>query len=231
MPRRGYALTFLLVLLVTCAGAFVAGRWLWLNLRGSMAAGQAWTPPVASVTPGGVAQAGHSPIAPTATPRPSATRVAIPTLIIATLPPPTTAAPVQPETPTPGTPRPTVTSTPAVTATRPDTFSFGLASPVRNSTGDCPGNYVLGSVLDRAGNPMPDVQLWLQDEFGNQDRKVSKSGADAGKYDFPLSGPPRRFYLAIVDATGKELSARVEIGHGVGTDAGASCHWVTWRQR
>jgi hypothetical protein len=107
---------------------------------------------------------------------------------------------------------------------------FVLARPVRHSSGDCPGSYILGQITDRSGNPLPGVRLALVDEWGNSASAVSKSGAgEVGRYDFPLFGP-RRYYLIVVDAAGRPLSARIEIAHGVGPNAQASCHWADWRR-
>jgi hypothetical protein len=103
---------------------------------------------------------------------------------------------------------------------------------MRDSAGDCPGAYILGVVTDQAGSGLASVRLWLVDEYGNQDTKTTKSAAgEVGRYDFPLFGPPRRFYLTVVDASGHPISPRVEVLHGLGASAQASCHWVDWQRR
>ncbi len=108
---------------------------------------------------------------------------------------------------------------------------FELVRPLRHSTGDCPGSYVLGSVTDAADRPLPDVRLTLVDEWGNAAAAVSKSAAgEIGRYDFPLFGA-RRYYLTVVDATGRPISERIEIEHGIGLNAAATCHWADWRRR
>jgi hypothetical protein len=124
----------------------------------------------------------------------------------------------------------TVTGTPG--AEELGSLPFVLARPVRNSTGDCPGSYVLGQVTDRSGSPLPDIRLLLADEFGNSSTVLSKPGpADKGLYDFPVTGPPRRFTLAVVDENGQPLSQRVPIEHQVGAEPEATCHWADWERR
>ncbi len=87
-------------------------------------------------------------------------------------------------------------------------------------------------MTDRRGNPLPDVSLRLEDEFGNTQVQATKTtGGDVGRYDFPLFGPPRRFYLTVIDAQGRKLSPVVEISHGLGSAAQATCHWADWEQR
>ncbi|MCU0500667.1 MAG: hypothetical protein MUC51_02670 [Anaerolineae bacterium] len=128
-------------------------------------------------------------------------------------------------------PSPTVTAT-SVPPTRKADYAFELVRAVRNSSGDCPGAYILGSVIDQAGKPMPDVSLRLTDEYGNQQIQTSKKVAsEAGRYDFPLFGPPRRFFLSVVDPQGRPLSPAVEIPHGVGSTAEAKCHWADWQRQ
>jgi hypothetical protein len=110
-------------------------------------------------------------------------------------------------------------------------FAFDLTRPVRHGSGDCPGTYILGQIADRTGNALPDVRLRLVDEYNNQQTTATKSGADAGRFDFPIFGPPRRFYLTVVDGSGQPVSPRIEIQHGSGADAQATCHWVDWQRR
>jgi hypothetical protein len=90
----------------------------------------------------------------------------------------------------------------------------------------------LGSVIDQAGKPMPDVSLRLTDEYGNQQTQTTKKVAnELGRYDFPLFGPPRRFFLSMIDPQGRPLSPVVDIPHGVGSTAEAKCHWADWQRQ
>ena len=90
----------------------------------------------------------------------------------------------------------------------------------------------MGSVIDQTGKPMPDVSLRLTDEYGNQQTQTTKKVAsELGRYDFPLFGPPRRFFLSVIDPQGRPLSPVVEIPHGVGSTAEAKCHWADWQRQ
>jgi hypothetical protein len=238
MRQRGYLIAFVLVLLIACVGGFVGGRFLVRRLQQDFGSQTTWAPPTLpapsqtrGATPGAAANA-----RPTSSPSRSAPPVLaapIPTRLLVTVP-----APARAETPASDAASPEPTPTEIETATpspSPEAvFPFLLARPVRHSTGDCPGSpqaYILGLVTDRSGAPLPDVRLRLVDEFGNEEFKVTKGGADAGRYDFPIFGPPRHFFLSVVDGSTRPNSPRVEIPHGVGADAQAQCHWVDWRRQ
>ncbi len=231
MRQRGYAIAFVLVLLAAVAGAFLGGRFLLRSLRQEFGAGQTWTPPELTVTPlPGQLALSPTPAAPGL--RPTASRSPVPPRQPGPTPPAVVAPTPQATLTPPGlTPTPAVMPTVTVTATSVSAFDFVLTRPVRHSTGDCPGSYVLGQVTDNAGNPLPGVRLWLVDEYGNQVATTTKTAAtDAGRYDFPLFGPPRRFYLTVVDASDHPISPRIEILHGgVGPNAQATCHWADWQ--
>jgi len=235
MGRRGYTAVFVLVLLMACAGGFLGGRFLIRRLQQDFGSRTTWAPP--AVTP----SAGESQITPTSlTPaRPESTRsnparpipaTATPARIMVTVPAPEGVEPPTVETAT-AEPKPVETAVVSPSPSPVAAFPFLLSKPVRHSTGDCPGNYILGLVTDRSGNPLSAVRLLLIDEYGNQEIQVTKAGADAGRYDFPIFGPPRRFYLTVVDAGTRPTSPRIEISHGVGADAQATCHWADWRRQ
>jgi hypothetical protein len=243
MGQRGYTVAFLLVLLAACAGAFFGGRFLFGRLTGATSQAT-WSPPapatdeqVAQVTDAAPAQAEDTALPPqgaTAAPAAPGRTPTAPRLVLTPFVPPTpTFEPSS--TPEPPSPTPAVTATATLTPTAVSLYPFILASPVRSEVNDCGGatNLILGQVRDRSGNPMPDVRLHLVDEFNAvNDTKATKSGAtEAGRYDFPLFGPGRRYYLTVVDAGGSPLSERVEIEHGVGSNAKATCHWADWTQK
>jgi hypothetical protein len=96
----------------------------------------------------------------------------------------------------------------------------------------CPGQYVIGVVRDARGQPLPGVTVRMEDEYGNGDTRVTKSNpGEVGRYEFVLTGPPRRIYVWIVDEGGDPLSPRVEILHRLpnsGYEA-FQCHYVNWR--
>jgi hypothetical protein len=237
MRQRGYLIAFVFVLLTACVGGFFGGKLLIRRLQQDFGPQATWAPPTASpasrvgeATPAAAANTRLTASPAPGTPPGRATP--IPTRILVTVP-----APAGAETPSPdaASPEPEPTPTETETATPSPSpvaaFPFLLARPVRHSTGDCPGAYILGQVTDRSGAPLPDVRLRLVDEYGNEEFKVTKGGADAGRYDFPIFGPPRRFFLSVVDGSTRPNSPRIEIAHGVGADAQAQCHWVDWRRQ
>ncbi len=235
MRHRVYVLLFIAVLLLACIGGFLGGRFLLQQAQQDFAPRAGWTPPLASptaVAPPAAPVASAPGATPAAVPQPTATVLIVPT---PTGVPPVPATPLLPVLETPAevateTPSPTPPPTPT------PAFPYGLARPVRASSGDCPGMpglvYVLGQVTDRAGSPLADVRLKLVDEYGNVAFAVSKSSqADLGRYDFPVTGPARRLYLRVVDAAERPLSAEVEIRYGLPPTADATCHWVDWRRQ
>jgi hypothetical protein len=224
--QRSIGLGVLAVVLLLCAGAYAVGRLMPPAGEIGRTARQAWTPPEPSPTGRANVTSTSSPGAASSTP----TRAATPTRPGGATPAPVgTVAPARTLTPT-GSPTPTETptQTPEPTA---EGFPYELARPVRHTSGDCPGNYILGLVTDSAGRSLPDVHLALVDEWGNSASAVSKSvAAEVGRYDFPLFGS-QRYYLTVVDAVGRPLSLRIQIEHGVGANAPANCHWADWRRR
>ncbi len=233
--HRGYLVAFVLVLLVACAGGFFGGRFVIRRLQQDFGAQTTWAPPTGTLPAGEgkVTPASALTVRPGSSPssaaRPTPATVA-PARIVVTVPAPVGVAPQTTDT---ATPEPisleteTVSPSPSPLAT----FAFRLARPLRHSTGDCPGSYILGLVTDRGGAPLSDVRLLLADEYGNQEVQVTKAGSDAGRYDFPLFGPPRQFYLSVADSDGYPLSPRIEISHGLGADAQATCHWADWQRQ
>ncbi len=229
MNQRYMVLAFLAALLLVCAAAYFVGRLLLPPDQAAPRPRAEWTPPVAGATvtgwPGATAMPTGQGGTGSGTLRPTPTPTARSTTTI-----PTAGGRTPTALPSP-TDSPTATVTPTPSATSPTVIVFELARPLRHSTGDCPGSYVLGSVADAAGRPLPDVRLTLVDEWGNTATAVSKSAAgELGRYDFPLFGA-RRYYLTVVDSAGRPLSARIEIAHGIGPNAAATCHWADWRRR
>jgi hypothetical protein len=235
MRQRGYLIAFVFVLLAAGAGGFWGGRFLIRRLQQDFGAEDTWAPPTASSSPqeGDATPVAAAAARPTASPMRSAQpapATPVATRILVTVPAPTGGETLVPEATAPE-PAPTETETVSPGPSPTTGFPFLLARPIRHTTGDCPGSYVLGLVTDRGGASLPDVRLRLADEYGNEEFKMTKGGTDAGRYDFPLFGPPRRFYLSVVDVSGHPLSPRVEIPHGVGADARATCHWADWRRQ
>lgn len=105
---------------------------------------------------------------------------------------------------------------------------YTLAQPITHHS-DCPGNYIVGRVLNAAGGPVAGVRLLMVDQWGNRAEAVSKSGAtDYGHYDFPLNPFANRYTVTVVDAAGRPLSAGVTVDHRQGAGGDAPCHTLVW---
>ena len=181
MARRGYAIVFVIIVLLAGIGGIFGARFLLQRLQTDFAPRQSWAPPTAVVT--GPAEDGTPASGEAATPvvadGPTSVRPTATMLVVATpddvVPLEATATPTLQDPGSPGalitsdtaTPEGTPTETITPTVAAPEIYPFALAQPIRDSTGDCPGSYVLGQVTDRTGNPLPDIQLKLEDEYGN----------------------------------------------------------------
>src|SRR5690606_33559120 len=107
---------------------------------------------------------------------------------------------------------------------------YGLAGPIVHNWA-CPGNYVMGQVVDAAGAPRPGVRVMLQDAWGNQAVAVSKNGQnDYGMFDFPIYGDgPQNLVLTVVDEAGNPLSPALVIPHKQDAESDTPCHHVVLR--
>jgi penicillin-binding protein 1C len=95
----------------------------------------------------------------------------------------------------------------------------------------CPGNYVMGMVVNAAGAPIANVRLAMTDGWGNQSFAVSKSGQnDYGMFDFPIYGDgPQNLQLAVVDSNNNPIGAPVLVPHRMDAASDTPCHHVTIR--
>lgn len=121
---------------------------------------------------------------------------------------------------------PTATQTPAPSAAR-----TGLAYNLLGIAHDdfCPGEYILGQVLNSSGAPVAGVRVAYVDQWGNRDSAITKSVAnDYGNYDFPVGARARDFYVTVVDEAGNPLSETIFVQHRKGVSEAASCHHVVW---
>ncbi len=103
--------------------------------------------------------------------------------------------------------------------------SYRLATAVVHDN-NCPGQYVMGRVVNAQGDPVAGVQIVMRDEWGNQATAISKNGAiDYGMFDFPIpSGAPHQIYVTVIDDGGNPISAAITIPHRQGEATEASCH-------
>jgi hypothetical protein len=108
--------------------------------------------------------------------------------------------------------------------------SAGLGGPVVHDW-SCPGNYVMGMVVNRDGAPMADVRLAMTDGWGNQTIAVSKNGqSDYGMFDFPIYGDgPQNLQLVVVDENNNPRSAPVIVPHKMDAASDTPCHHVVIR--
>jgi hypothetical protein len=105
--------------------------------------------------------------------------------------------------------------------------SYTLAHPVVHDN-NCPGQYIMGRVLNWEGAPVPNIQVRFRDQWGNESGAVSKNGAiDFGMFDFPIpSGSPHEIYLWVVDDAGNQISSTITVQHRQGEAGDAPCHHV-----
>ncbi len=105
--------------------------------------------------------------------------------------------------------------------------AYHLAAPVVHDN-NCPGQYVMGQVINGTGAPVAGVPIKMRDQWGNEATAVSKNGAaDYGLFDFPLpSGAPYDLYITVLGEGGVPLSATVTIPHHQGEGGDFSCHHI-----
>lgn len=106
----------------------------------------------------------------------------------------------------------------------------GLSQSIVNDS-SCPGNYVMGLVVNADGAPMAGVRLAMSDPWGNQAFAVSKSGqGDYGMFDFPIYGDgPQNLQLGVVDDNNNPRGAPIMIPHKVDPASDTPCHHVVIR--
>ena len=131
-----------------------------------------------------------------------------------------------------GTALPTVppTTQPTATTARPAART-GLPYSLLGIAHDdfCPGEYILGQVLNASGAPVAGARVAYVDQWGNRDSTTTKSTpSDFGNYDFPVGARARDFYLTVVDDAGNPLSETIFIQHRKGVSGDYSCHHVVW---
>ncbi len=111
----------------------------------------------------------------------------------------------------------------------PGQFRFVLAEPVGNND-HCPGNYIMGRVINWEGGPIAGILVEAVDEWGNRATAVSKGGAtDYGNFDFPILGRSIRYTVRVLDGGGNPISPPVIVDHLQGAGGEWPCHWVVFR--
>jgi hypothetical protein len=217
--NRGYAFGFFLILLVVVLGMYVA-------ITGFMSSRDATQTQAPDESAGPVAQASDTAAPPA--PSPSPTIFLLPTPepgITATLTAVAVPAVTEPAPPAESTeaPPPTPTESPAEVPTdtpapiQPPTpapqpaYQFRLAGPAfpdPNFPNCC---YIFGTVRDAAGNGLEGVRVQASNEWNSLPPAVTKSGAEAGKYDITIGNDPVTWYLKVVDANGNQISTQVQV--------------------
>jgi len=185
---------------------------------------------------------------PTATPTATITPTSTPTVTPVILSTPEEALNIPPRTPS-GVDQvfPSSQQTPDATAEVAETATPGAPSSTPTPRADgqppfyvlstsqdngCPGNYIMGQILDVNGAPLAGVRVIGIDQWGNYMESISKSGeSDAGRFDFPISEDQREYYITVVDSAGSPTSYSVTIQHQMGGNAGNNCHYITWQER
>jgi len=215
--NKGYAVGFLIVLLVVVLGLYVA-------ITGFMSSREALSTQAAAAASTQAALPSRTPTR--VVPTPTDTAVVIPTPVTgltvtmtvmasagATEPPASTETP-----PAPPTEAPAVwpTDTPAA-AVQPPTpvpapaYQFRLAGPPSPdpSYGIC--CYVYGTVKDAAGNGLEGIQVQAFNEWTTLPPALTKGGGELGKYAIPIGREQVTWYVMIVDQAGNQISSQVQL--------------------
>jgi hypothetical protein len=200
--NKGYALGFLLVLLVIVLGFYVAYTG-FLSTRETLRA-QPTAVEVVRATPRPTSTPVLSPTATLTTGLPTVVP-GITATLTATLPPaavlPATAEPS--EAPAPLTPSPT-----PVPITK---FEFRLGGPAGPDSAYANCCYIYGTVRDAAGQGLEGIQVMAVSQWNTVLTATSKGGVDLGKYDIPINRDAIAWTIMIVDAGGKQISTQVPV--------------------
>lgn len=215
--NKGYAIGFLIVLLVVVLGLYVA-------ITGFISSREAQRAQAAAAASTQAALPSSTPtrVVPTAT----ETAVIIPspvTGLTATMtamapagatdpaaptepppPLPTEAPPVRPsDTPAPVVQPPTPVPAPA--------YQFRLAGPPSPDPNYQICCYVYGTVKDAAGNGLEGVLVQAFNEWSTFPPALTKGGGESGKYDIPIGREQVTWYVMIVDQAGTQISPQVQL--------------------
>ncbi len=105
--------------------------------------------------------------------------------------------------------------------------TYRLAESIVNNN-DCPGQYIMGQIVDSQGAPISGVRLLMRDPWGNEAETHSKDGqADYGQFDFPIWADGSLDYvLTVMDDGGNQISAPIIIPHRKDDASNTSCHMI-----
>ncbi len=104
---------------------------------------------------------------------------------------------------------------------------YALASV--DNDNNCPGNYVMGRVVNQVGGAVGGVTVQMVDQWGNRTLATSKGGADTGAFDFPLyAAGPRDLYITVLDSAGNAASPTVTLRYPP-EDGATRCYHLVWR--
>jgi hypothetical protein len=171
-----------------------------------------------------------SPMPSTSTPTVAATSSPMPPTSTNT--PAATAAPV----PSPTTQPVSATRAPVATRTRPaptktlSPYRFQPAGPAQpDPSHPCPGcpkapAYIVGHVLDAAGNPLAGVRLVCYNEWHRYPVVASKGG---GEYDFPIIQAATTWTVVVLDPADQPISPEVKVAF----DPQQTCRYILDWQR
>ena len=213
--NKGYALGFLIVLLVIVLGLYVA-------ITGFMSNREVHRTQSAAAASTQAAQPSRTPTRPIPTPTDTAIVIPSPvTGITATMTAMVTAvvteeaAPTEPPTspPTDVPPAQPTDTPPAVVQppTPAPTYQFRLAGPPAADPNYQLCCYVYGTVKDAAGNGLEGVQVQASNEWTTLPPALTKGGGEIGKYDIPIGRELVNWYIMIVDQAGNQISSQVQI--------------------
>jgi hypothetical protein len=221
--NKGYAIGFLIILLVLVLGLYVA----FTGFVSSRDALHAQSPAVPDTV---LVQATSPPTVPP--PTPTATELVIPTplpgitatLTAVALPSPTestapseSVAPTEPPSVPPTQAPPALpTDTPAPVAQPPTpvsapAYQFRLAGPPVADPAYPICCYIFGTVRDANGIPLEDVLVQASNEWNTLAPAPTKGGGEAGQYNIPIGRDVVAWYLMVVDAGGNLISSQVQI--------------------
>jgi hypothetical protein len=158
-------------------------------------------------TPGLTQTATSTPIPPTATPTCTATPWP--------RPPSSTDTPTSTTAPLPSTtPAPTATRTRLPPTSTSSPYRFLPAGPAQpDPSHPCPGcpqapAYIVGRVVDTAGNPLPGVRLVCYNEWHRYPVVASKAG---GEYDFAIIQAETIWYVVVLDQADQAISPEASV--------------------